>query len=48
MTVALRRAGLRLAAVAPTVLLCALVLTTYVTLRPQAISWFLLACRCGS
>jgi hypothetical protein len=44
MVVALRRAGLRLAAVAPAVLLCALVLTTYVTLRPQAISWFLLAC----
>ena len=41
--VALRRAGLSLAAVAPVAVLCGLVLTTYVTLRPQSISWFLLA-----
>ena len=40
---ALRRAGLRLLAVAPVAVLCSLILTTYVTLRPQAISWLLLA-----
>jgi hypothetical protein len=43
LVVALRRAGLRLAAVAPVAILCALVLTPYVTLRPQAVSWLLLA-----
>jgi hypothetical protein len=40
---ALRRQGVSLAAIAPAVALCALVLTTYVTLRPQAVSWLLLA-----
>jgi hypothetical protein len=43
LVVALRRAGLALAAIAPVVVLCSLVLTTYVTLRPQAVSWLLLA-----
>jgi len=40
---ALRGAGLRLAAIAPPAILCCLVLTPYVTLRPQAISWLFLA-----
>jgi hypothetical protein len=43
LVVALRRAGLSLAAVAPVAVLCALVLTTYVTLRPQAVTWLGLA-----
>jgi hypothetical protein len=43
LVIALRRAGLALLAIAPVALLCALVLTTYVTLRPQSISWLLLA-----
>jgi hypothetical protein len=43
LVVALRRAGLSLLAIAPVAILCSLILTTYVTLRPQAISWFLLA-----
>jgi hypothetical protein len=41
--VALRRTGLSLAAVAPVAVLCGLILTTYVTLRPQPISWLLVA-----
>jgi len=41
--IVLRRAGLRLAAIAPAAILCSLVFTTYVTLRPQPISWLLTA-----
>jgi hypothetical protein len=39
----LRRAGLSMLAIGPAVVLCALTFTTYVTLRPQPISWLLVA-----
>lgn len=39
----LRRAGLSMLAIGPAAVLCALVFTTYVTLRPQSITWLLVA-----